>query len=81
MAAECSHLGTIKVKTTTIACLRRVREAGGSLGPPAAVPRVRQRRLLRFLKKQARDEALSRDEASTDPFDRAARILGLVLRG
>jgi hypothetical protein len=36
---------------------------------------VRERRLLRFLKKQARNKALSRDEASTDPFDRAARSL------
>jgi hypothetical protein len=51
------------------ACMRRVREDGGSLGASAAVHGVRERRVLRLVEEQARDEAFSRDETSADAVD------------
>ncbi len=45
--------------------LRGVPGDGRHLGPPAPVPRVRSRRLLRRLEKQARDQALSRPLATS----------------
>ena len=46
----------------------------------AAVFDLRTRRLLRFFTEQARDETLPRDETSADPFLRAGRRVGVVLR-
>jgi hypothetical protein len=51
------------------ACVRRVREDGGSLGAFAAVHGVRERGLLRLIEEQACDETFSRDEASADAVD------------
>ena len=58
--------------------LRRMREAGRRLGAPAAVPRMRQCRLLRRVEEQARDEAFPHDAPSADPLasSRASRGCG-----
>ena len=58
-----------------------MRENGRYLGPPAAVPFLRTRGLLRFVEKQARDQAFPVFTPSADSFHRAGRILGVVLRG
>src|SRR6185437_6236443 len=51
------------------------------MGPPAHVPGMRARGLLRFLQKQARHQTLSCHAASFDAFHRAGRKVDVVLRG
>src|ERR671935_829789 len=51
------------------------------MGPSAAMPSVRPRRLLRRLAEPACDEALPQDVASGDPVLRAGRDVAVLLRG
>src|ERR1700722_10147225 len=53
---------------------------GRHLGAPATLPDVRPRGLLRFLKKQARHQTFSLDQAPHCPLLRARRKLDVVLR-
>ena len=52
-----------------------------SLGPLAALPRVRTRGLLRFIAESPHHQALSQDESPRHRVVRAGRSVGLVLRG
>src|SRR5688572_10969678 len=52
-----------------------------SLGPPSTVPRVRARRLLRFLAKHSCHQTLPCNWASSDGDFLSTGWLGLVLRG
>src|ERR1700733_4817573 len=61
--------------------LRRMFEDGRLMGPPAHVPHLRPRRMLRFLQEQTRYEALSSDEAPHHAIRGTRRRLALVLRG
>ena len=60
--------------------LPRLRTRGSRAGPSAAVPGLRQRRLLRLLGRPPRVAALPGDRARGDPQLRAGRGLALVLR-
>jgi len=52
-----------------------------ALGPPAAVPDLRARRLLRQLDRQTRDRPPPGDRPPDHPLGRARRGLELVLPG
>ena len=58
---SCTHLDTIRDVTPSAQGCEDCLRTGDALGPPAALPRVRPRRLLRQLAEPARDEALPRD--------------------
>lgn len=60
--------------------LRRLFENRRRLVSSASLRRMRTRRLLRFFKKQTRDETFSRHKAPDCQIVRAERRLGLVLR-
>ena len=60
--------------------LQGVPRDGSALAPPAPLPRVRARRLLRLVAEHARDEALPRHRASPRPLVRARRGVVVVLR-
>src|SRR5215471_4818843 len=61
--------------------LRGMPEDGRLVGPPASVPELRARRLLRLVQEQARHDTLPRDSTSHRSVPRAGRGLALVLRG
>src|SRR5207245_128008 len=61
--------------------MRGLSENRRHLGPPATVPHVRPRRLLRFVQEQACDEALPGRTSPDRPVVGAGRGLALVLRG
>ncbi|CAA9521102.1 MAG: Isopeptidase T, partial [uncultured Thermoleophilia bacterium] len=50
------------------------------VGPPAPLPLVRPRRLLRLVAQPARDRARADERSSDHRVDRARRELALVLR-
>ena len=75
----CTHLNQIHRRKTEVQRLRRMSEDGRHLGPPAPVPHLRPRRLLRFFQEQTRHQTLSRHQASHREIVRARRRLGLVL--
>ena len=50
------------------------------VGPPAAVPFLWTRRLLRFFEKQALNETLQIIDPSVSPIDRTRGVLDVVLR-
>ena len=54
-------------------------ESWRRMGASEDVPDLRTRRVLRLLKKQARDKAFSPDKTSDHALYRAGRELGLVL--
>ena len=76
LAMSCTHLDTIRDVTPSAHgcedCLRTARP----LGAPAALPRLRPRRLLRQLAEPARDKALPRDLAPARPVARARERTG-----
>ena len=61
--------------------VRGLRPAGHRLGPPAAVPELREGGLLRLLAGAARERALRAQRAPGDALGRAGGELALVLRG
>jgi signal transduction histidine kinase len=60
--------------------LRRLPQNRRFVGPPARLPDVRPRRLLRFLPQPPRHQALSHQPPPDRAIHRARRRLGLVLR-
>ena len=60
--AVCTHLDQVKDVSPNSRRLRGVPADGGHLGPPAPLPDLRPRRLLRFLEEQARHQALPRHQ-------------------
>ena len=77
----CDHLAdTPAVETAAEPACARLPARGHELGRPAAVPRVRQRRLLRLLTAPARDRPLPRHHPPGHGVRRARRGLALVLR-
>ena len=61
--------------------LRGLSQDRGHLGSSEALPELRSRGLLRFIKEQARHQALSQDLTSDHQVVRAWRELALVLSG
>ncbi len=78
MAQQCNHLNQIDAKRTR---LRGLSQDRGHLGSSEALPKLRSRWLLRFIKEQARHQALSQNLTSDHQVVRDWRELALVLSG
>jgi len=72
MSQPHARISTTSTTSSPARRLRGVPEDRIHLGSPARMPRMRPRRLLRFVPPQARDQTLPRDAAS-DHDVRAAR--------